>query len=68
MASERNRGSGREQRQQERKVKAQGEHESEMKAQVGHEEEGVRKEEDANSAHEESHVSDRHMTWWRNAW
>ena len=24
--------------------------------------------EDANSLHEESHVSDRHMMWWRNAW
>ena len=24
--------------------------------------------EDANSLHEESHVSNRHMTWWRNAW
>ena len=23
---------------------------------------------DENSLHEESHVSDRHMTWWRNAW
>ena len=21
-----------------------------------------------NSLHEESHTSDRHMTWWRNAW
>ena len=23
---------------------------------------------DANSLHEESHVSNRHMTWWHNAW
>ena len=23
---------------------------------------------DENSLHEENHVSDRHMTWWRNAW
>ena len=23
---------------------------------------------DENLLHEESHVSDRHMTWWRNAW
>ena len=29
-----------------------------------HEEQG----EDANSLHEESHVSNRHMTWWHNAW
>ena len=26
------------------------------------------REEDANSMHEESHVSNRHMTWWQNAW
>ena len=36
-------------------------HEGEVKAQ---EEQG----EEANSLHEGSHVSDRHMTWWRNAW
>ena len=36
-------------------------HEGEVKAQ---EEQG----ENANSLHEESHVSNRHMTWWRNAW
>ena len=24
--------------------------------------------EDANSLHEESHVSNRHMTWWHNVW
>ena len=23
---------------------------------------------DANSMREESHVSNRHMTWWQNAW
>ena len=42
-------------------VKAQGEHESEVKAHGG-------QEEDANSLHEECHVSNRHMTWWHNAW
>ena len=42
-------------------MKAQEGHEGEVKAQ---EEQG----EDANSLHEESHVSDRHMMWWRNAW
>ena len=26
------------------------------------------REEDANPMHEESHVSNRHMTWWQNAW
>ena len=33
-----------------------------MKAQGGQEEE------DVNSVHDESHVSNRHMTWWQNAW
>ena len=23
---------------------------------------------ETNSMHEESHVSNRHMTWWQNAW
>ena len=50
-----------------------------MKAQVGHEEEGERttreecveekEEEDTNSMHDESHVSNRHMDMgWQNAW
>ena len=42
-------------------MKAQEGHKGEVKAQG---EQG----EDANSVHEESHVSNRHMTWWRNAW
>ena len=42
-------------------MKAQEGHKGEVKAQGEHGE-------DANSAHEESHVSNRHMTWWRNAW
>ena len=25
-------------------------------------------EEDVNSVHDECHVSNRHMTWWHNAW
>ena len=50
-----------EQTEQEREVEAQGGHESEVKAQDG-------QEEDVNSVHEESHVSNRHMTWWQNAW
>ena len=60
-----------ERREQEREAKAQGGHESDVKAQEGHEGEVKAQEEegeDANSLHEESHVSDRHMTWWRNAW
>ena len=35
-------------------------HESEVKAQGG-------QEEDVNSVYDESHVSNRHMTWWQNA-
>ena len=53
------------------KLRPRGRHESEVKAQEGHEgdvkaqgEQG----EDANSLHEECHVSNRHMTWWHNAW
>ena len=60
-----------ERREQEREAEAQGEHESDVKAQEGHEGEVKAQEEqgeDANSLHEESHVSNRHMTWWHNAW
>ena len=42
-----------------------------MQAQEGYEGEVKAQEEqreDANSLHEESHVSNRHMTWWHNAW
>ena len=42
-----------------------------MKAQEGHKGEAKaqgEQGEDANSVHEESHASNRHMTWWRNAW
>ena len=46
--------------EQEREVEAQVRHESEVKAQGCQEEE-------VNSMHEESHVSNRHMTWWQNA-
>ena len=42
-------------------MKAQGGHNGEVKA-------PGEQEEDANSVHEESHVSNRHMTWWQNAW
>ena len=59
------------QEEQEREAEVQGEHESDVKAQEGHEGEVKAQEEqgeDANSLHEESHVLNRHMTWWRNAW
>ena len=57
--------------EQERDVEAQGRHESEVKAQKGHEGEVKAQggqQENANSVHEECHVSHRHMTWWHNAW
>ena len=60
-----------EQAEQEREVEAQGGHESEVKAQEGHEGEVKAQggqQENANSVHEECHVSNRHMTWWHNAW
>ena len=50
-----------ERRKQEREAEAQEGHEGEVKAQ----EEQV---EDSNSLQEESHVSNRHMTWWHNGW
>ena len=50
-----------ERREQDREAVAQEGHEGEVKAQEGHGE-------DANSLHEKSHVSNRHMTWWRDAW
>ena len=42
-------------------MQAQEGHEGEVKAQG-------EQEEDVNSQHEECHVSNRHMTWWHNAW
>ena len=60
-----------EQTEQRREVEAQERHESDVKAQEGHEGEVKAQEEqgeDANSLHEGSHVSNRHMTWWHNAW
>ena len=54
---------------EEREVEPQGGQEGEERvdAQGGRgREEGEMK--DENSLHEESHVSDRHMKWWRNAW
>ena len=44
-----------------REVEAHGEQESDVRAQD-------EREEDSNSMHEESHVSNRHMTWWQDAW
>ena len=49
---------------QEREVKAQGEHEEEREEST-REESVEGKKEEMNSMHEESHVSKRHMSWWR---
>ena len=57
--------------EQERKVEAQEGQENDVKAQEGHEGKVKAQEgqgEDANSLHEEGHVSNRHMTWWHHAW
>ena len=51
-------------------LRPRGGHENDVKAQEGHEGEVKAQEkqgEDANSLHEDSHVSNRHMTWWQNA-
>ena len=58
-------------RKRESDVETQGRHESELKAQKEHEDElkaQGEQQENANSVHEECHVSHRHMTWWHNAW
>ena len=65
------------QEEQEKEVNVQGERREERKveAQEGHEEakEVITQEKcveakKENSTHEENDVSNRHMTWWRNAW
>ena len=76
MKSEQEMREEEEQEVREVEAEAQGWHESEVKAQVGHEEgekttreECVEeKQENANLMHEESRVSNRHMTWLQNAW
>ena len=68
---EREGGAHEERTEQDREAEAQGGHESDVKAQEGHDGEVKAQEgqgEDANSMHEECHVSNRHMTWWQNAW
>ena len=66
----------RERKRGERGVKAQnerGRQEREAEAQGGKRERWMRKKSakkkkvHANSLHEESHVSNRHMTWWQDA-
>ena len=65
-----------EQAREERKAKEEREEEREVEAQEGHEEakevtttqEKCVEAKKENSMHEENDVSNRHMTWWRNAW
>ena len=74
MRSERDRRKRREPRRskpsKKEKLRPSGGHENEVKAQGGHESEVKAQEEqgeDANSLHEECHVSNRHITGWHNA-
>ena len=60
---------------EERKAQEEREEEREVEAQEGHEEvkevttqEKCVEAKKENSTHEENDVSNRHMTWWRNAW
>ena len=60
----------------ERLRRSEGKKNGKVEAQEGHEgkeemttqEECVEAKKETNSMHEESDVSNRHMTWWRNAW
>ena len=53
-------------RREEREVEAQERHEGEEEMTT--QEKCVEAKKEANSMHEENDVSNRHMTWWRNAW
>ena len=53
-------------RAQEEQVEAQEGHEGEEAMTT--QEKCVEEQKETNSMHEESHVSNRHMTWWQNAW
>ena len=57
---------GAQERRKERKVEAQKGHDGEEKMTT--QERCVEVKKGANSLHEESDVSNRHMTWWKNAW
>ena len=57
--------------EQEREVEAQGGARERSESPGGHEGEVKaqgEQEEDAKSLHEESHMSNRHMTWWQKSW
>ena len=53
-------------RREEREVEDQEGHEG--KEEMTTQEECVETKKETNSMHEESDVSNRHMTWWKNAW
>ena len=53
-------------RREEREVEAQEGHDGEEE--MATQEKCVEAKKEANSMHEEDNVSNRHMTWWRDAW
>ena len=63
-------------RERSEKLRRERREEREVEAQEGHEEAEevttqencVEAKKETNSMHEESDVSKRHMTWWKNAW
>ena len=65
-----------EEREEKKAQEARSKEEGEAQAQEGHgggqemttQEKCVEAKKEANSMHEESDVSNRHMTWWKNAW
>ena len=59
-------GKAQEERREERKVEAQEGHDGEEEMTT--QENCVETKKEMNSMYEESDVSNRHMTWWRNAW
>ena len=59
-------GAQEERREEARKAKAQEGHKGEEE--MTKQEECVEAKTQANSMHDGSHVSNRHMTWWRKAW
>ena len=59
-------GKAQEERRGEREVKAQEGHDGEEE--MATQEKSVEAKKEMNSMHEENDVSNRHMTWWRDAW
>ena len=59
-------GKAQEERRKEREVEAQEGHDGEKEMTT--QEKCVEAKKEVNSMHEENDVSNRHMTWWRDAW